>query len=271
MKYNVVEKFDNTGIVKTLMVHKGQARWRIYSHDIVSNMEDLKYYEELGNGFGITPDDMIRVPQKHSSNIMVAKKSDGGKGVTKNEIDGDCDGIITNEKGLMLLTIEADCTPVYILDPVKKAIGMVHSGWRGTVNRITEKAISLMEQNYGTKKDDLMIYFGPAICGNCYEVDTDLIREFKKILNDDELELVFKIMNSGEVNSKIRICDLENDKSTKLLLDVTMGLKLSLLKYGIHDEQMERDKTCTYHDNIYDSWRLSGDRTKQMLTGIMLI
>ena len=53
------------------------------------------------------------------------------------EIDGLCDGVITNEKNLMLLTVEADCVPVYILDPVKKAIGMVHSGWRGTVQRIT--------------------------------------------------------------------------------------------------------------------------------------
>ena len=269
MKYYNIEKFDKTGLVKTLMVEKGQARWRIYSHNVVANMEDIKYYEKLSEIFNIKPDNMIRVPQKHSNNIMVATKSDGGKGVAKYEIDGDCDGIITNEKGLMLLTIEADCTPVFILDPVKRAVGMVHSGWRGTVNRITENAIRLMEENYGTKKGDLMIYFGPAICGNCYEVGTDLINEFKKILDDNELDLVFKIKNDTN-NDKVRICNLENEENIKLLLDVTYALKLSLLKYEIKDFQIERSPICTYHGNIFDSWRLSCDKTKQMLTGIML-
>ena len=63
MKYLNIEKFDDTGIVKTLMVPKEQGRWRIYSHDIEANMEDLKYYKELGQHFGIEPKDMVRVPQ----------------------------------------------------------------------------------------------------------------------------------------------------------------------------------------------------------------
>ena len=255
MKYLTVEKFDNTNLVKTLMVPKDQARWRIYSYNIEDDMEDLKYYEELGKYFNITPNDMIRIPQRHSNNIMVVKNDDRGKGVTKMEIDGVCDGLITNEKGIMLLTIEADCTPVYILDTKNVAIGMVHSGWRGTVSKITENALRLMNENYGTKIDDVMIYLGPSICGNCYEVGNDLIPEFEKILDENEIKSVFKPIE---------------DKKDKYLLDVSESIKLTLLKLGIKEEKIERSKYCTYHSNLFDSWRLGKDNTKQMLTGIMI-
>lgn len=255
MKYLNVEKFDNTGLVKTLMVPKDQARWRIYSHNIKADMEDLKFYKELGEHFGIKPDDMIRVPQGHSTDIMVVKKEDAGKGVVKMEIDGKCDGAITNEKGIMLLTIEADCTPVYILDPVKKAIAMIHSGWRGTVGKIAQNAIDLMIENYGCSKNDLLINFGPAICGKCYEVGMDLIPEFKKIVECDEVHKIFTPIV---------------DKPEKYLLDVTEGLRLSLLKYGIKEENITRSEYCTYHSGVFNSWRLEKDNTRQMLTGIML-
>lgn len=250
-----VEKFDKTRLVKTLMVPKDQGRWRIYSHDIEADMEDLKYYKELGSYFGITPNDMVRVPQGHSSNIMIVKKEDAGKGVVSMEIDGKCDGAITNVKSIMLLTIESDCTPVYILDPVKKAIGMVHSGWRGTVGKITENAINLMIENYGTDKNDLLIHFGPAICGKCYEVGMDLILEFKKILECDEIHTIFTPLPN---------------KPEKYLLDVTEAIKMSLIKFGIREENITRSEYCTYHSGIFNSWRLEQDRTKQMLTGIML-
>ena len=256
MNYMTVEKFDNTGFVKTLMVPKDQARWRIYSYDIQADMEDLKNYSELGKNFGIVPDDMVRVQQNHSSNIMVVKKLDAGMGVTRMEIEGYCDGAITNVKGVMLLTVEADCTPVYILDPINGAVGMIHSVWRGTVKKITEKAIELMNENYGTKKSDVLIHFGPAICGKCYEVGMDLIPEFKKILSCEEVHKVFTPITG---------------KPEKFYLDVTESLRLSLLKYGVKEENMTRTEVCTYHDNVFDSWRLSNDKTKQMLTGIMLV
>ena len=256
MIFNIVEKFDNTGLVKTVMVPKDQARWRIYLYNVKENMQHLHYYEELGKIFGITPGDMIRVPQEHSNNVFVAKKSDGGLGVIKEEMHYGCDGIITNEKELMLLTVEADCTPVYILDPVHKAIGMIHSGWRGTVNRITEHALDLMKENYGTDIKNVLIHFGPAICGNCYEVGIELIDEFKKILKCDEIHKVFIPIP---------------DKPEKYYLDVTESIKMSLINYGINPQNISRTNVCTYHDNIYDSWRLCKDRTKQMLTGIMLI
>lgn len=253
MKYFTVEKFDNFGFVKTLMVTKEQARWRIYSHNIKAGMEDLKYYKELGNHFGITPDNMIRVMQKHTANIQVARKVDAGMGVVRMEVNGGVDGIITNEKNIMLLTIESDCVPIYILDPVKKVIGMIHSGWRGTVLEIGVKAVDIFKNQYGSDISDILIYLGPSICRDCYEVGEELVFEFKKILSDEEIDKAFT--KEGE----------------KLYLDVAMALEFTLLKAGIKKENIDRSKYCTYHDNVFASWRRDKDKTKQMLTGIMLV
>lgn len=256
MNYWSVEKFDSFGFVKTFMIPKDQGRWRIYSYNKEADMEDLKYYKEVGDLFNITYENMVRLPQGHSANILIAKKEDGGSGVTRMEVEGFCDGAITNEKELMLLAITADCVPVYILDPVKKAIGMVHSGWRGTVQKITEKAIDLMKENYGSNVDDILIHFGPSICANCYEVEMDLIDEFKKVLLCDEIHKVFKPIK---------------EKPEKYLLDVALSIKLSLLRYGIKEKNISKTDICTYHDNIFYSRRLTGDKTKVTLTGIMIV
>lgn len=247
---------EDTGFARILITEKVDHRWRIYTND--PNHEDIKYYHEIGKKFSITENDMIRIPQGHSANIRIVTKEMGGEGIVKPEIAGKYDGAITNEKHMMLCTLQADCTPVFILDPVNKAIGMVHSGWRGTVAKISINAINLMKENYGTKIEDVLIYFGPAICKNCYEVDDDLIPEFKKILTDDEIKLVF-----GEKK-------LDNG-SKKYLLDVTEAIRLTLIKEGVKEKNIERSKYCTFHDNIYASFRRDRIRERQMLTAIMLV
>ena len=256
MQFIDVEEINRFGFVKAFSIPKNIGRWRIYSYDIKDNMHDIMYYSELGKSFNITPDNMIRALQSHTASVFVAKANDGGLGVTRMEPKTPYDGFITNEKKVMLLTVEADCTPVYILDPVRHAIGMVHSGWRGTRLGIVNNAINLMSINYGSDVKDLIVHFGPAICGNCYEVGIELIAEFKNIFKCDEVHAVFKPIL---------------DKEEKYTLDVTEAIRLSILKMGVKEENITRDLTCTFHDDIYDSWRRDHDKTKQMLTGIMLI
>lgn len=247
---------EDTGLVKILITEKVNHRWRIYNND--PNHEDIKHYREIGKKFFITENEMIRIPQGHSANIRVVSKEIAGEGIVRPEIDGKYDGAITNEKNIMLCTLQADCTPVFILDPVKKAIAMVHSGWRGTVSKISINAINLMKEKYGTNISDILVYFGPSICKNCYEVDDDLIPEFKKILSDDELKIVF-----GEKKLV--------DGSKKYLLDVTEAIRFTLIKEGVKEKNIERSRYCTFHDNIYASFRRDRSREMQMLTAIMLV
>lgn len=89
------------------------------------------------------------------------------------------DGMVTNVPGICLVTFYADCVPLYFVDPVKKAIGMSHSGWRGTVGKIGKVTIEKMTEVYGSNPEDLVVAIGPSICQDCYEVSEDVIEQFK--------------------------------------------------------------------------------------------
>lgn len=88
--------------------------------------------------------------------------------------------MITNVPGICLVTSYADCVPLYFVDPVKKAIGLSHSGWRGTVGKIGKNTVQLMQENFGSKPEDLLAAVGPSVCMDCYEVSEDVIEQFKE-------------------------------------------------------------------------------------------
>ena len=77
------------------------------------------------------------------------------------------DGMITNVPGICLVTFYADCVPLYFVDPVKKAIGLSHSGWRGTVGKIGKVTVEQMQKTYGSDPKDILAAIGPSICQDC--------------------------------------------------------------------------------------------------------
>lgn len=83
----------------------------------------------------------------------------------------DCDGLITDQPGVALVTTAADCVPVFLYDPVRRAIAAVHAGWRGTVKGIGARAVAAMVERYGCRPADLVGAVGPSIGPCCYEVD----------------------------------------------------------------------------------------------------
>lgn len=251
IKYYNCENIEKTGLANAIYTAKFDGHWRIFSLNL--HKSDLIYYEDLAKDFGIEAKDMVRIPQKHTDNVRVVTKDVAGEGVVRNEIEGFYDALITNEKNIMLCTIEADCTPVYILDPIKKAIGMVHSGWRGTVKKIAVKTIAEMNKNYGTNIKDVIIHLGPSICKNCYEVDKDVYDEFEKVFDKNEMTKIITLRKDG-----------------KYILDVALAVKISLIKAGVKEENIERSKYCTFHDNVFDSWRRDGKTTGHILSGIIL-
>ena len=76
------------------------------------------------------------------------------------------------------MTFFADCVPLFFYDPVKKAIGASHSGWRGSVKRIGEKTVRRMEEEFGSNPKDILAVIGPSICKDCYEVSEDVAAGF---------------------------------------------------------------------------------------------
>jgi len=106
--------------------------------------------------------------------------------------------MITNVRGLVLATFYADCVPLYFVDPVHHAIGLSHSGWRGTVAKIGAVTIRKMQETYGTDPKDVYAAIGPSICQNCYEVSEDVILEFQKSFAPEHWEKLFYKKENGK-------------------------------------------------------------------------
>lgn len=118
--------------------------------------------------------------QTHTTNVRQVGKEDCGCGVLTPRTFHDIDGLITNEPGVTLATFYADCVPLYFYDPIHKAIGLSHSGWRGTVGNIAKATVEAMQKAYHTDPADLIAAIGPSICQDCYEVSEDVIEEFRQ-------------------------------------------------------------------------------------------
>lgn len=107
----------------------------------------------------------------------ISSYSEGGHYVEVPETDG----LVTNVPGVVLTTTHGDCVPIYAYDPVKKVVGVAHAGWRGTCLGVAGKMICAMKNRFGCEQTDIKVYIGPAICADCFEVNTDVLDAF--ILN----------------------------------------------------------------------------------------
>lgn len=140
----------------------------------------LENYKIMAKTLGVDFNKMVLSKQTHTTNILRVTKEHFGMGITKERNYDNIDGLVTNEKGVTLVTLYADCVPLFFVDPVNEAIGASHSGWKGTVNKMGKCTVERMTKEFGTKPEDLMVAIGPSICQRCYEVSEDVIDEFRK-------------------------------------------------------------------------------------------
>ena len=145
-------------------------------------------FRRIGEAIGVRCEDMVLSQQTHTANVRVVTESDRGKGIVRERDYTDVDGLITNVPGITLVTLYADCVPIYLVDPVKKAVGLCHSGWRGTVKGISRETIKAMTAAYGTAPADLTACIGPSICVDCFEVGPEVAEEFLKTFPEAEPE-----------------------------------------------------------------------------------
>lgn len=134
--------------------------------------------------------DIVCSDQTHTVNVRRADKSLGGAGVVRPKPYTDVDGLITNERGLVLATFYADCVPLFFVDPVHEAIGLSHSGWRGTVGRMGAVTLEAMRREFGTDPGDVLAAVGPSICQDCYEVGADVADAFVQTFFDWQDEIL---------------------------------------------------------------------------------
>ncbi len=127
----------------------------------------------LGAAAGFAAEDLVMINQVHGDTIIKAAAADRGTGLFR-PIEAEADALITDCEHVALTVFTADCTPILLYDPVRRAIGAVHSGWRGTASDIVGKTVSRMSAEYGCKPSVIYAVIGPCISACCFETEGDV-------------------------------------------------------------------------------------------------
>ncbi len=190
---------------------------------------------------------MIWPEQVHKDHIEVIDKRGEGPVSLPNT-----DGLITNVSGVLLTTVHADCLPVWFYDPEKRAIGLVHAGWRGTAAGIAAKAVGLLEQHYGSEPKTILCSIGPGISACCFEVGPEVYEIFKEKWAFAE-EFAQRIGDTYKMDLKGLNCK-------------------QLTEAGILEDQIEISPHCTYCEpELFCSYRREGGTYLRMGAGICLL
>ena len=190
----------------------------------------IRNREIFANVIGVNPKNIVTGNQTHTTNVKVVTKDDCGKGIYRDRNYTDIDGLITNEKGIVLATYYADCVPLLIVDTKNKAIGLSHSGWRGTVGKIGKVTIEKMGELYGTKPEDIVACIGPSICQKCYEISEEVAVQFKEAFPDNIKEILIDKGNG------------------KYQLDLWECNRINFKEAGVLPENIKVTDICTCHN-----------------------
>ncbi len=213
----------------------------------------LTNYDRLCNAIGFAKEQVVLPDQVHDTVGRRATKVDCGKGIIKSQ-DYDCvDAQITNEPGVVLAVFGADCVPVFFYDPVAKAIGTAHAGWRGTIGRIAEKTVQAMEKEFGSKPEHIEAYIGVSICGDCYTVGGEVAELFMKEFQEATAQT--------EEQKQGGTCQLDLWQVNRMILE----------QAGVKPENIIIGGVCTKcHSDVLYSHRVQGN-DRGSLAGFLML
>jgi len=262
VKYVTFPALEETGLVKHLFstriggVSKGHLGTMNFSYTRGDEKENVdENFRRIADILGCEIQDFVVSDQTHTTNIYQVTSKDRGKGVTAKKDYHDIDGLITNERGIVLTTLFADCVPLFILDTQKRAIGMTHSGWRGTVNKIGKCTIEEMEKAYGTNPKDIIVGIGPSICQDCYEVSMDVAQAFEEAFFDAE--------NLKDI--------LYKKNEEKAMLNLWEANKAVFMEAGVEEKNIHITDLCTCcNPDIFFSHRASNGKRGNLAAFLML-
>lgn len=189
----------------------------------------LENFTRMAAALKVERDRMVVSWQTHTTNIRRVSAADAGKGVIYHRDFRDVDGLICNVPGITLVTFYADCVPLYFYDQKNHAIGLSHSGWRGTKDKMGQKTVAAMKEAFGTRPKDLLACIGPSICKDCFEVGADVIGEFGAAFAKADHPKLWR----------------PNGREGKYQLDLWQANELILQAAGIPKEQITTTNVCT--------------------------
>lgn len=202
-------------------------------------------FKRMAEAIGVEADSLVFAAQTHTTNVRKVTAKDKGKGIIYPLDYQDVDGLITNEPGLCLTTFYADCVPLFFVDTVNKAIGLSHSGWRGTVGRMGRATLQRMKEEYGTEPKDVIAAVGPSICQDCYEVSEDVIEKFKEAFDKKHWDELFY-----------------QKENKKYQLNLWKANEIILKEAGVLEENIAVTNVCTNcnSDMLFSHRATKGER-----------
>jgi len=249
IKYFTFSHFDDAGILAAFTTRIGGVSHPPYdtlnlgstTKDKPENVRENK--RRLNEVLGVSANEIIELA--HGDDIFCLDESADIKSHPK------ADAVITMLTETPLMITYADCVPIFIYDPVKKAIGLVHSGWRGTLKKIAEKTLQKMKTHFGCNPQNCLAGIASAIGPCCFQVDEDVANKFL---------ITFSL---GK--------DLVRRISNKFLIDLWQANWLQLIEGGIRDENIAVSDICTRcKGDLFFSYRRDKGDTGRMAAIISL-
>lgn len=229
----------------------GVSRGRICGFNLGFRVKDdenavRENYRLLAEDLGIYLDRTVLAKQTHTKNIRIVTEADAGKGIVRDSDIEDTDGLVCNIPNMALVVFSADCIPILMYDRKSRAVAAVHSGWRGTVQRIGSAAVEAMEENFGSRPSDIIAAIGPGIGPCCFEFGEDAQNYFdRKYLTEREGGKF--LVNIWEMNRDI------------------------LIESGLQTQNIDLSGVCTVcNSDKYYSYRTHKDKTGRQAAVIML-
>ena len=257
LEYLTFPLLEHTGIIKHMVSTRlgGRSMGEFSTMNLSFTRGDnpdavRENYGRIADILECKVNDMVASHQTHTTNIRKVTAQDKGTGILRQSFQ-DVDGLITNEPGIVLVTYFADCVPLFFVDVEHFAVGLAHSGRRGTVAGMGACMVRAMEQAYGSRPESLYAAIGPSICRDCYEVSEDVAQRFMDLFGED---VVFPGKRVG-----------------KYQLDLWNSNKKILLQAGILQEHITVTDICTCHNSEYlFSHRANGERRGNFGAFLML-
>lgn len=200
----------------------------------------------LSGTLNINEDNLVFLKQVHNSDILLLDSAPSPLN------ERAFDGIVTNRPGWALVILSADCLPILMFDPKKRAIGAGHAGWRGTLKGIGSSLALAMQSAFGSSPENLEVIMGPAIGPCCYRVGDEVFSRF----SEKERRIGFKSFNKNP---------------GRFVMDLAAINRQQLLESGLKDENIIEINLCTScRNDLFFSHRGSGGQCGRQANIILL-
>lgn len=198
--------------------------------------------------------------QVHGNKVAIVTANERGRGaLSMNDTLQGVDGIVTNERDILLTSFYADCVPLYFWDQEHNAIGLAHAGWKGTVTAIAANMVETMQSQYGTRPERLQCAIGPSIGECCYEV------------NEVVLERIYQLWDEMELAQELLHLVIKEQKQNIARINLKEINRQIMIKAGILASRIEISDWCTgCRRDLFFSHRMENGRTGRMASWIGL-